>query len=701
MVIGYPLWWVLGLAPFACIGAAIVMACELGRQPRVSVPRGFWLWGLFLVWVVAGVFLLQVHAPNTEPSPSNTRYVTWLFRLGWYLSATTVMAYVLTMRRQLSTQILMQRVGWLFVTVTAGGFLGTFWPTLEFKSVLELVLPHGVATVPYVRDLVHPTVAQLYTEGGELNPRPSAPFPYTNDWGINYACLLPIFAVSWLNRSAGWHRLAAPVVLVASLVPVIQSQNRGLWLALTLMALFVLVRTLVHGGLIKAMPIVATIAVVLGVLFLTPLKGVIVDRLTGEAGSNDGRVSLGAMSIETVVDRAPLTGLGTTRNVQGSFTSIAVGSSDFCPLCSPPALGTQGQLWLVTFSQGLLGFAFYAGFLLFHFLSRLRHPSAKTTAALCVLIGHFATMPFYNAIGPALLMIGLAVAVLASEREEALSPDHPPVDSVSSLNHQRLVIQANTRLLLLAVALGAFGGCLWQRAEPPTFAAESRVLVPPEQEYAIRGANNETMDTIAQLAYSEDVTDAVRHAAGRASADSRQVLSVAAIPNTRILVLRVTAHSAADARSGVDAAADELIEARSRMLDARRRRAVQELKVRTRAAAKGLGQITHAMSQPNVSASPTLVLDHARTQLAYDAGESNDDFVGAVAADTDAGTVIRASEARRLTDDWNLSVTTGGLLGLLAGLALVVLRGGVPLRFEAPRLRHRGLSRHRTVSAQS
>ena len=48
------------------------------------------------------------------------------------------------------------------------------------------------------------------------------------------------------------------------------------------------------------------------------------------------------------------------------------------PALQPPALGTQGQLWLVVFSQGLLGAAMY---LAFFGLSFFRHLSRRSPTA--------------------------------------------------------------------------------------------------------------------------------------------------------------------------------------------------------------------------------------------------------------------------------------------------------------------------------
>ena len=306
------------------------------------------------------------------PRPSPTRYLTYTFRFSWYLAATITLLYVFNLRERLSTQRITRAAGWLFITVVLGGVLGTLVPHLEFRSVIELVLPRKATHFQFVHDLVHPAVAQLYAINGVENPRASAPFAYTNDWGLNFACLLPFFLVGWLGRDAAGLAAPrgaarpAPRALSRDLVgeprPVARAHHRrrdgrrpgspdG------------------HVRLLGCMLGAAALGVVL--LYSTPIGTSIQNRIN-HGYSNNSRSSLGAQTVDSVLGVSPVVGLGTTRNAQGSFYSIAGGSTASCSVCTPPGLGTQGHLWLVIYSTGVGGLLLYLGFMLLQFIRHVR-----------------------------------------------------------------------------------------------------------------------------------------------------------------------------------------------------------------------------------------------------------------------------------------------------------------------------------------
>ncbi len=401
---GYPVWWLLGLGQFACFVFAVPMVHHLLKRSRIEVSKGVGVWLLFLVWVTGGVLLLQVAAPGTVDFDSYTRYITFFFRLLWYVCAFVVLLYVANTRDTISNSRLARAFGAMFIVVVAGGWLGMLLPGLDFKSAIEYVLPSSLANNGFLNALIHPRAAQVQAFLGYEHARPSAPFAYTNIWGLNFAAFLPFFVLSWIRPKVRWRRSVGFTILALSIVPVIGSLNRGLWLALIVTTVFIAVRYAVMGQVRMLAAVGAVIVAVTATILLSPLSTLISDRQAHQH-SNEGRENLGSLTIDSVTSGSPLLGFGTTRDVLGNFNSIATAATATCPGCSPPALGTQGQFWLVLFSQGFVGVALYFGFFIGQLIRHVKRRSAYAVAGSAVLVTHLVTTPVYSAPGPALLAI--------------------------------------------------------------------------------------------------------------------------------------------------------------------------------------------------------------------------------------------------------------------------------------------------------
>jgi hypothetical protein len=425
----FPLWWVLGIAEFAGILLAIPMAIQLIQTPVVRAPRGFGIWLLFLIWAGVGIFVLQVDAPGAVADTSSGRYATFAYRYLWYVSAAVILLYVGNMRDVITLPRLFRAMSYMFITVVLGGYLGIVAPHLQFPSVIEIVLPRGLTHNGFVQILVHPVSAQVQTFLGYEEGRPSAPFSFTNDWGLNFACFLPTFVVSWCRRDAGWRRIAGPLFLFAAMIPVIYSLNRGLWLSLVAMSLFVAVKYALSGKFAMIGAVGAGVVALVLLLVLSPLGSLVNQRLHN-GNSNQGRTNLGTLTVTSMLEGSPFIGFGSTRNVAGNFNSIAAGSTVKCPRCSKPPLGTQGQFSLVSFSTGVGGVVLYLGFFLRMFLGHIRLKTPWAVAAMCTLIASFVTMPVYTAIGPAMAAFFIAMGVLWRSETESGEPDPIPIRAV-------------------------------------------------------------------------------------------------------------------------------------------------------------------------------------------------------------------------------------------------------------------------------
>ena len=148
----------------------------------------------------------------------------------------------------------------MFVVTAGFGVLAVLAPTLEFESPMEMVLPRALTSTNFVRTLIHPSLSSSSDFLGYVQPRPTAPFPYSNAWGNNLALYLPFFMLACFGKEAGWRKKAGPVVLAASLFPIIFSLNRGLWISLTLAAVYATVRLAING---KARALYALVAALL------------------------------------------------------------------------------------------------------------------------------------------------------------------------------------------------------------------------------------------------------------------------------------------------------------------------------------------------------------------------------------------------------------------------------------------------------
>jgi hypothetical protein len=672
LVLGYPLWWVLGVEELLTFAIAVPMALSLLQLRRIVTPRGFLLWVLFLVWVVGGVLVLQVDAPGAIPGDSNARYLTWAYRLTWYLACTVVLLYIGNNRDKISATRICRLLGWMFIFVTAGGLLGTFLPNLSFPSLLEVLLPNRVANQSFIFNLIHPTIAEIQQVLGHPSPRPSAPFAFANTWGLNFAVLLPFFLRGWLGRDGGWRRLAAPFILMAAAIPMIYSLNRGLWLALIAMAVFTAIRAALIGRPTMLISMVLGAVVVVAAVSVTPLGVVVQQRLAGE-NSNEGRANLSSLAVEGVAGKSPIAGFGTTRNVQGNFNTIAGGATALCPRCDPPALGTQGQLWLVIYSQGFVGLALFIGFFGLLFLRHIRSRSPSANMALAVLVASFVTMPVYNSLGIALFQIMIAVGLLWREGPTARSTAVALV--LPRTPHPSLAAPRQAAVIIGCALLGVAGGAVWQARAGTPVQATTAVLLPRETELVSTGQGPVTIDTLARLSSATTVAEATRPVA---RADSSWTgLNVRAIPNTTILNLVVTTSDAKTAGEAVTKATGAYKAQLKQLFADRRSAVIRKLRIEGRsfndvltATDARISQLEGRRSTPDrLTELATLKAKHKR--LVQTLADTQQQLSALRASPAPEAQVIRPAQVVVQRDYWSVALASGLLLGLLVGIVLV------------------------------
>jgi O-Antigen ligase len=411
LLVLYPVWWLLGLGTLILFVLAVPMVVHLVRNRPVAVPRGFGIWVLFLVWVVASTFMLGMDPPGVLAESASSRIIPVAYYLAGYLAATIILLYAGNLTEaEYPRRRLVRHLGGFFAVVVVGGLLGILVPAFDLTSPVERLLPGWMASNGFVQSLVHPVSAQLHDVLGYEAPRPAAPFGYTNIWGNCLALLLGWFVVSWFRGTSPRRRLVGAGILGLAAIPVVYSLNRGLWISLGLALVFMAVRLAARGRLVALGALVVALTLAAVVVMATPLSGIVQGRLDNPH-SNDIRTFTTVKTLE-VIEHSPVLGLGATRSALGSAKSIAVGESPDCPNCGNPILGSNGQLWLVLISQGYGGVILFVGFFAYCGWVYRRDQSAVGDAGLLALGLSLFFMFIYNAVAIPLVISFLSIALL-------------------------------------------------------------------------------------------------------------------------------------------------------------------------------------------------------------------------------------------------------------------------------------------------
>ena len=404
-IAGFPLWWALGITALVFPVAAGVLLVQLVRRGNVRVPPGFWLWMLFLAVVLASAVMLDVTAPGTLPPEGTGRYLAYAFRFLNYGSVAVVMLYVGNLPDSALPRLRVVRWMALLAVWTIGlGLLSIALPELSFRTPLSSLLPSALG------DLLdgqggRVSLAQVQPVLGVAAPRPAAPFAYTNAWG-NTLSLLLVWLVVAVWAGGRRTRVLGAVLLAVSVVPIVYSLNRGMWIGLGLSLGYVALRLAMRGRLLA----IGALAIVLGLGTITfvasPLDTLVAERLEN-GHSNDVRESLAGDAVAAAAS-SPALGYGSTRAVIGSQDSIAIGRSATCPKCGNFNIGSTGQYFLLLVAQGFLGTAIYvAYFLRTLWAYRFDASPVGVAGSLVVLLSLFYGF-FYTA-----LLMPLAVTFLS------------------------------------------------------------------------------------------------------------------------------------------------------------------------------------------------------------------------------------------------------------------------------------------------
>ena len=401
LFLGFPLWWVLGLGSFVWPVLALPMLLSLLRRGDVRMPRGFGWWLLFLGWIVVSATQLG----------DMSRLGAYLYRGSTYFSATVLFLYLYNAPQEAIPAkkiVVTLTLFWMFVVF--GGYLGTLLPDGDFSTVAQKIIPSGFGDSS-LQNWLHPTFANRGEASRILGysvGRPAAPFAYTNMWGSNFALLVPFVIMSWAHVKKRSWKLLTVAALGASIVPVVSSLNRGLWLSLGLGLVYGAVLFAIKGRTKPFIGVVSILAVAAALSFLPPIHKVISDRLT-HGHSDQGREELYSEAIQRVKER-PVLGFGAPVESQIDPTK--------------PSVGTHGQFWLLLVSTGVPGAIFFLAWFGLA-LWRSRKGSVETGQWCNVVILIALIQIFFYELLPAQLHIAMIASALAMRELKPSAQQQP------------------------------------------------------------------------------------------------------------------------------------------------------------------------------------------------------------------------------------------------------------------------------------
>ena len=436
LLIGYPIWWALGLADFTWFLSAIPALGALrhgaAHGRRIRVPPGFGLWLGSSFAPLRGYSSSTLTAPGTVqspvfgPSPLLREPLAQLHRPH---RPSPVRGQ--PDRERLPRRRFAWMLGLLAIYTMIGGLAGMADRHFQFASPFLYLLPKSAQANLFIQASMHPGLAQIQNVIGSGNARPKAPYDYTNLWGECLTILAPFLIAAWWTGGRRRQRVVAGVAIVLALVPFLYSLNRGAWVGAGVAVVYLAVRLARMGktAVFRALLIVTAVGLV--VLVATPAHNVITDRLAN-GKSNTLRGNLSGIAVQDAI-ASPILGYGDTRQERGSPGSIAVGPSPTCPSCGQQAVGSNGQLYLLLVTNGFLGTFFFLAFFAYGLWRFRRDRSAYGLAGELVLLLSFIYMFAYVAVGAPFGFTMLVYALLwKSDRyaqEAPVTPIAPQADT--------------------------------------------------------------------------------------------------------------------------------------------------------------------------------------------------------------------------------------------------------------------------------
>ncbi|GAA2935345.1 hypothetical protein GCM10010458_18900 [Microbacterium luteolum] len=400
----FPLWWALGVAEMAWIPLAGCMVVLMVRRGAIQVPRGFAIWLLFMVLMGASVIGID----------TSGRLIGFVYRALLYATITVVFVYVYNAKETLTLRYVLGLMTLFWLWAVLGGFAGVAAPEFAFRTPLSYILPQGLQANELISEMVVRRLTQFNPDSWlALDPRPSAPFLYTNGWGNVYSVTLPMVVayMTLIRRGKTFWLLLLAIPL--SLIPAFLTLNRGMFIGLAVAAAYLFLRFAMAGRLrqVLLLTVIGVVAAVAAIALDVGSK--LTDRVETSSSTEDRANLYEETFVRTL--QSPLFGYGAPRP---SFTDGA------------PSAGTQGHLWMVMFSHGFPALICFVGALVWMYFATIRGRSTAMlvlhTVQLVILVEVF----FYGVLPNGLILTfpvaALAMRELRASRASRTSLSPPP-----------------------------------------------------------------------------------------------------------------------------------------------------------------------------------------------------------------------------------------------------------------------------------
>jgi len=388
---GFPVFWLLGATVIAGVALTVVMLSFLAHYRAVRLVPGVYAFAAFMVWVIPCVIMID----------SASRLLGYAYRFSILAIVGTAFVYTISAGSRLGRRQLVNGLTFVWLFTIVGGVVGLLIPEVRLSTPVGILLPGSLTSNDYVHDLFFPPMAEIQHPFGSPVEfvRAAAPFPYANSWGVAIVLLTPVAVACFLqNRSRALRALLA-IALAAMIVPALSTSNRGMFAALVLAAVYVVVRLAIRDRAAPVLTIAAFGVVGAVVLIANGLLTQINTRQ--EYGDSSGtRFTLYQETFERTL-QSPLLGYGAPR-----------------PSASEPLIsaGTQGYIWMLMFSFGFVGLALFLTFLWGTTVRTWRAPGDVDLVLHSVLVVASFIVLFYGLDIMQLLSIMLVAAVLLRRR---------------------------------------------------------------------------------------------------------------------------------------------------------------------------------------------------------------------------------------------------------------------------------------------